>query len=90
KLPIDFSVSERRKHTQIELIKTIKLNLFRGDLKRIAEREGMPYSKVLSVMSNKVFDYDIIYILYEKARENLMIIDTEIKTLTDDLKSLAV
>lgn len=89
-LPMDISIKERRKQTQIELIKTIKLNLFKGDLKHLAQREGISYNKVVNVMASKVFDYDIIYVLYEKARENLMILDTEIKTLNDDLKSLAV
>lgn len=87
-LPIK-SIAEKRKEIQSELMQTIKLNLNKGDLKSISERENIPYHKICKVMSSTIFDYDIIYLLYERAKNNLMFLETEVKILSEDLKNLS-
>ncbi len=82
-------IAEKRKEYQNDLMEVVKLNLNKGDLKKIAKQENISYNRIRNVISAKTFDYDIIYILYEKARNNLMFLDTEIKALKEDLQSLS-
>lgn len=82
-------IGEKRKLIQKELMETIRLNLNQGDLKQVANNYGFSYHKVLKVASSSVFDYPIIYALYNQAKENLMFLDTEVRILTEDLKQLS-
>lgn len=82
-------IAEKRKTMQKELMEVVKVNLNRGDLKRLSEEEGISYNRIRNVIATKCFDYDIIYMLYEKARENIMFLDTEIGSIKEDLKSLS-
>ncbi len=82
-------IAEKRKEYQNDLMEVVKLNLNKGDLKKIAKEENVSYNRVRNVISAKTFDYDIIYTLYEKARSNLMFLDTDIKALKEDLQSLS-
>ncbi len=83
------SIAEKRKEEQKALMQIIRLNLNKGDLKRIATEYTFPYNRIRNVLSAKTFDYDIIYALYDKARNNIMFLDTEIKSLRADLSTLS-
>ncbi len=82
-------IAEKRKAMQKELMQVIRLNLNRGDLKKLSENESIPYNRIINVISSKTFDYNVIVYLYEKARSNMMFLDTEIATMTEDLKTLS-
>ncbi len=83
------SIAEKRKEEQKALMQIIRLNLNKGDLKRIATEYTFSYNRIRNVLSAKTFDYDIIYALYDKARNNIMFLDTEIKSLRADLSTLS-
>ncbi len=87
-LPIK-PIAERKKEMQQELMEVIRLNLNRGDLKRLAMDLGISYNVIRNVISSKTFNYDVIYSLYEKARYNMEFLDTGIGVLTEDLKTLS-
>ncbi len=82
-------IAEKRKEYQKSLMRVIRANLNKGDLKQVSEINNIGYNRVRSVANCVIFDYDILYILYETARNNLMFLDTEIAVLTEDLKTLS-
>ncbi len=87
-LPIK-PIAEKRKEHQKALMDIIRINLNKGDIKRLSEDNKIPYNRLRNVIALKTFDYDIIYLLYETARNNLMFLSTEISSLKEDLTNLS-
>ncbi len=82
-------IAEKRKKMQQELMQVIRLNLNKGDLKKLSEENSLSYNRVRNVASSKTFDYNIMFLLYDTARNNLMFLDTELGAMKEDLQIIS-
>lgn len=83
---VEVNITEHRKQYHKNFIKEAKSFLYSGDLKKIAQENNIPYSRVQRVMNCVIFDYNIINHIYQKAMDNKYFLEVGMNQMIRDLR----